>query len=70
MTERLFQKFKAELDSLFFNYLMDYEQFRENGEKVLDEAINHPEMGSAELLALVLIYEDMRTYMQAAFMED
>lgn len=70
MSETLFQKYKAELDSLFYNYLMDYEQFTENGIKLLDAGINHPEMGSAEFLALVLIYEDMRAYMQTAFMED
>lgn len=70
MSDRLFQKYKAELDSLFFDYLMDYEQFRENGERILDEAFNHPEMGSAEFLALVLIYEDMRTYLEGAFRGD
>lgn len=70
MSDELFQKYKAELDSLFYVYTTDYDSFRENGEKLLDEAINHPEMGSAEFLALVLIYEDMRTYLHSAFMED
>lgn len=70
MSDTLFQKYKAELDGLFFDYLMDYEQFRDKGEKLLDDAINHPEIGSAEFLALVLIYEDRRTYLEGAFLED
>lgn len=69
MSETLFQKYKAELDNLFFDYLIDYDQFREKGEKLLDEAINHPEMGSAEFLALVLIYEDMHAYLEGVFLE-
>lgn len=70
MSGRLFQKYKAELDSLFSNYLMDYEEFRENGEKLLDEAFKHPEMKGAEFTALVLIYEDMCTYLHSAFLEE
>lgn len=70
MSDTLFQKYKAELDTLFFDYLMDYKQFCENGEKVLDEAFKHPEMEGAEFIALVLIYEDMRTYLHPAFLED
>lgn len=70
MSETVFRKYMAVLDSLFYDYNTDYEEFREKGEKLLDEAIEHPEMVSGEFLALALIYENMLTYLEGVFRED